>query len=217
MGKSTIPIIIESPYLSDIFVEILNKEKLINTFYLKTCKLERVNDGKFKIIIVDTLSLKKILKLKKNISKIILINDLNESISCPGVEITNINVPFRMRDLFERIETIISQTDINNQRLQKYKKFTYDPSTRILSNDLSSLRFTEKESQIFVCLAEMNNSYISKKELLSKIWSYGEEIDTHTLETHVYALRKKIETNLNLKNLINFEEKHGYFIDKKIL
>ena len=58
---------------------------------------------------------------------------------------------------------------------------------------------------------------ISKKDLLNKVWSYGEGIDTHTVETHVYALRKKIETKLKMKDLIMFEEKKGYYLNKSIL
>ena len=46
---------------------------------------------------------------------------------------------------------------------------------------------------------------------------YGDDIDTHTLETHVYALRKKIEDKLNIKNLIMFEEKKGYKLNKSLL
>ena len=61
------------------------------------------------------------------------------------------------------------------------------------------------------------NKYISKKVLLKEIWSYSDEIDTHTLETHIYSLRKKIAKNSTLKNLINFEEKKGYFLNKDLL
>ena len=64
---------------------------------------------------------------------------------------------------------------------------------------------------------ENTNSYITKKDLLNKVWSYGDGIDTHTLETHIYALRKKIESKLNIKDLIMFEEKKGYYINKAIL
>ena len=55
------------------------------------------------------------------------------------------------------------------------------------------------------------------KILLKEIWSYTDSIDTHTLETHIYSLRKKVSENLTLKKLINFEEKKGYFLDKNIL
>ena len=55
------------------------------------------------------------------------------------------------------------------------------------------------------------------KELLKKVWMYGDDIDTHTLETHVYALRKKIEKKLNIKDLIMFKEKKGYSLNNKLL
>ena len=61
------------------------------------------------------------------------------------------------------------------------------------------------------------NQYLSKNVLLKEIWHYSENIDTHTLETHIYSLRKKISKNLTLKELINFEEKKGYLLNKFLL
>ena len=88
---------------------------------------------------------------------------------------------------------------------------------RTLSNDNLYLKFTEKESQIFNSLIDNANTHISKKNLLKKVWSYNDDIDTHTLETHIYSLRKKIEKNLLLKDLIIFVENKGYFLNKEIL
>ena len=98
-----------------------------------------------------------------------------------------------------------------------FNRFTYDPSMRTLSNDNLYLRLTEKESQIFNSLLDNSNTHISKKNLLKKVWSYNEDIDTHTLETHIYSLRKKIEKNLLIKDLIVFEDNKGYFLNKKLL
>ena len=56
-----------------------------------------------------------------------------------------------------------------------------------------------------------------KKDLLEQVWNYSQDIDTHTLETHIYSLRKKIENQLDLQNLINFREKKGYYLNKEIL
>ena len=60
-------------------------------------------------------------------------------------------------------------------------------------------------------------NYLSKKFLLEKVWQYNQEIDTHTLETHLYSLRKKIDKNLGTKNLIIYEEKKGYLINRELL
>ena len=132
-------------------------------------------------------------------------------------EVVDISIPFKMSDIYQRIENYLIQTDINSKRIIRYGKFSYDPSTRKLIYKSTFLRFTEKESQIFTCLMENTNLYISKKDLLNKVWSYGDEIDTHTLETHIYALRKKIDSKLNIKDLIMFEEKKGYYINREIL
>ena len=151
--------------------------------------------------------------------KIFLIDDTNLDIGIFKVdaEVIKFNVPFKINDICQRIENDLVQENNNRNRLIRYKKFTYDPSTRKLSGKSVSLRFTEKESQIFIFLLENTNSYVSKKDLLKKVWSYGEGIDTHTLETHVYALRRKIEEKLMIKDLIIFEEKKGYHLNKSIL
>ena len=55
------------------------------------------------------------------------------------------------------------------------------------------------------------------EKLLSEIWNYNKEIDTHTLETHMYSLRKKIDEKLQLKDLIIYKEKKGYVINGDFL
>ena len=80
-----------------------------------------------------------------------------------------------------------------------------------------SLRLTEKENEIFNFLILHNDEYVSREKLLSEIWNYDKEIDTHTLETHMYSLRKKIDDKLQLKDLIIYKEKRGYVINSEFL
>ena len=123
-------------------------------------------------------------------------------------------------DVFKLFQIISNRLDLitsQNERVIKFNLFTYDPRTRSLFNKDCSIRFTEKESSIFEYLLDNSNQYVTKKVLLKEIWHYSENIDTHTLETHIYSLRKKISENLILKELINFEEKKGYYLDKGIL
>lgn len=61
-------------------------------------------------------------------------------------------------------------------------------------SDKNSVRLTEKETQILEFLHHHGGT-LSRDELLEEIWGYGDNIDTHTLETHIYRLRQKIETN----------------------
>ena len=219
MRKSTIPFNFGNLVLTKIFNEVATEEKISQTFYLKNMELEKIKNSKSELLVTDYFTLKKILKQNIKSNKIFLIGNLNKEISDLNIykEIININIPFKMIDIYQRIENYLTQLNVNENRQLKFKYFLYDPSTRKLSNKRLSLRFTEKESQIFTCLVENKNSYISKKNLLYNVWSYGEAVDTHTLETHVYALRKKIETKLNIKDLIMFEEKKGYYLNKSML
>ncbi len=219
MGKSTIPFIFDNPYLNNIFIEAASFTSASKFFCFQDSTLEKIRKNDFKILISDNSSLIKIANQEIELDSIILINEPNHATSNLKVssEVININTPFKMSDIYQRIENYLIQINVNSKRIVKYRNFFYDPSTRKLQNQSKFLRFTEKEGQIFTCLMENTNTYISKKELLNKVWSYGDEIDTHTLETHIYALRKKLDLKLNIKDLIMFEEKKGYYINKEIL
>ena len=219
MSKSIIPFIFENQFLNSIFIEATNSKFITKKFNFQVSDLEHLRISKFEIVITDYPVFKKIINEEIEINQIFLINDFNVDIneSEIGSEISKLNSPFKMQDIFQRIENYFTQVNINNRRMLKYKYFTYDPSTRKLSHKSLFLRFTEKESQIFFCLLENTDSYVSKKDLLHKVWSYGEGIDTHTLETHVYALRRKVETKLKIRDFILFEEKKGYYLNKSIL
>ena len=219
MGKSTIPFIFENAYLNNMFVEAASCANVSKLFYFQNFTVEKIKKKNLIILVSDNSSLTKILNQDIKPKIIFLVNDLNQASSNLKIssEVININIPFKMSDIYRRIENYLIQIDINNKRIIKYRNFSYDPSTRELINQSTFLRLTEKESQIFNCLMENTDPYITKKDLLKKVWSYGDGIDTHTLETHIYALRKKIDSKLNIKDLIMFEEKKGYYINKEIL
>ncbi len=219
MGKSTIPFIFENPYLNNIFIEAASSKQASKYLCFQKYTLEEIKNNNFKILVLDNSSLIKIVNQDIKLDSIFMINETNQkSINLKtSSEVIKINIPFKMSDIFQRIENYLIQKDINSKRIIRYGKFSYDPSTRKLINKSTFLRLTEKESQILTCLMENTNLYITKKDLLNKVWSYGDGIDTHTLETHIYALRKKIDSKLSIKNLIMFEEKKGYYINKAIL
>ena len=219
MGKSTIPFIFEKPCLINIFTEVTGSAKASKLFCFQNFTLEKIKKNNFNILVSDNSSLIKIINQDIKLDSVFLINEPNQPSSNFKIplEVININIPFKMSDIYQRIENCLIQINIHSKRIIKYRNFSYDPSTRKLIKQSTFLRFTEKEGQIFTCLMENANPYITKKDLLNKVWSYGDSIDTHTLETHIYALRKKIDSKLNIKDLIMFEEKKGYYINKEIL
>ena len=71
---------------------------------------------------------------------------------------------------------------------------------------------TEKETYLIQFLFKNKNKFVAKRDLLNNVWGINETINTHTLETHVYRLRKKIEKIEKKLNLIILKEKGGYIL-----
>ncbi len=74
-----------------------------------------------------------------------------------------------------------------------------------------SIRLTEKEVAILSFLKNAAPSIVSKQDLLEKVWSYAEGVETHTLETHIYRLRQKIEADPSNPQILLTQE-DGYSI-----
>ena len=78
------------------------------------------------------------------------------------------------------------------------------------------VELTEKESDIIVSLLNSTERGITKEEVMSQVWMLSPNIETHTFETHLFRLRKKIRENLFLKNLIT--NKNGrYYLNREFV
>ena len=218
MEKRVIPTCIANARLNSVVQEVVDNYS-INSFEIKHFDKGNFFREKLSFVIVDEDIYFEIIRQKIYFERLILIKTSNQNINnnLKESEIISLSIPFRIRDLFEIISNRIDLMLSQSERIQEFKKFTYDPRVRTLFNKNLSMRLTEKESNIFEYMLLNFNQYITKKVLLKEIWSYSDEIDTHTLETHIYSLRKKIEKNLTLKDLIIFEEKKGYILNKDLL
>lgn len=90
--------------------------------------------------------------------------------------------------------------------------YTLHPASRLLRDDerkRRALRLTEKEAALLQYLHGAGGKVVSRDELLARIWGYGAGVSTHTLETHVYRLRRKIEQDPGLSKLL-LTENGGY-------
>ena len=219
MEKRIIPVILGNDKLRPIISEIFESNNVFDNLEFQLTDKNDLNKNNESILITDNEFAVKELSHAIKFDTIFIINCDSDVIEMGELnsKIVLLSIPLKFRDLYQRISSTLDQIDSQAARKLNFNRFTYDPSMRTLSNDNLYLRFTEKESQIFNSLLDNSNIYISKKNLLKKVWSYNEDIDTHTLETHIYSLRKKIEKNLLLKDLIVFEDNKGYFLNKKLL
>jgi DNA-binding response OmpR family regulator len=90
------------------------------------------------------------------------------------------------------------------------KDYTIDINGREISSKNVKLKLTEKEISIIIYLSKLNKP-ISINELQTKVWDYHSDIETHTVETHIYRLRKKISKNFLDDNFI-ISKNNGYQI-----
>jgi DNA-binding winged helix-turn-helix (wHTH) protein len=103
--------------------------------------------------------------------------------------------PLRWEDLRLRLTHLLSRsTDETEFAVGPY---VCTPLERMLLNDEGeeAARLTEKEVTLLRTLAEASPNGVSRAALLEKVWGYRDDLDTHTLETHIYRLRQKLETD----------------------
>jgi len=152
--------------------------------------------------------------ISKKIKKIFLISNKTLDIQT-NIEIIYYDLPLKFINFIEYIINDLRQNFNKQSKIMSLNNLSYDKSARKIFNEKISLILTEKENEIFCFLLESETS-ISKNILLKNIWKYNEDIDTHTLETHIYSLRKKLEKKLEIKNILEHKER-GYVLNKDLL
>ena len=149
----------------------------------------------------------------KDIEKILITEKGVESLP-----VTNINLkrPFRFCELVEALHLIIEQlkSKRENKKIFGYISFII-PDRKLIYKDNHSVELTEKESDIIVSLLNSMGRGISKEAVMSKVWMLNSKMETHTFETHLYRLRKKIKENLFLKNLI-MNSRGRYYLNHQL-
>jgi DNA-binding response OmpR family regulator len=102
--------------------------------------------------------------------------------------------PFRFAVLLARIRAHLRQHEHSEDAVFKVGPYTFKPSAKMLvREDNRKVRLTEKETAIIKFLLRSGEQIVSRDVLLQDVWGYNAGVTTHTLETHVYRLRQKIE------------------------
>ena len=111
--------------------------------------------------------------------------------------------PFRIVELVEVLQPIFERmkNKRENNKVLGYLSFIIS-DRKLIYKDKQAVLLTEKESDIFVSLLNSEDRGITKEEVMSKVWMLNPNIETHTFETHLYRLRKKIKESLTLEDLI---------------
>ncbi len=118
--------------------------------------------------------------------------------------------PFKFGVLLARIRAHLRQHEQSEDAVFKIGEYTFKPSAKILlRDDKRKIRLTEKETSILKFLYRASDQVVGRDVLLHEVWGYNAGVTTHTLETHVYRLRQKIERDPSHAELL-VTEAGGY-------
>ncbi len=118
--------------------------------------------------------------------------------------------PFKFAVLLARIRAQLRQHEQSEDAVFTIGPYTFKPASKILVNsDESKIRLTEKETSILKYLYRSGEKVVTRDVLLHEVWGYNAGVTTHTLETHIYRLRQKIEKDPSNAELL-VTEAGGY-------
>ena len=153
----------------------------------------------------------------KDINKLITVNNSNDIVISNKVIDNHQNslilndLPIKISKLIEIINLELIKKKFSNQSEIKFGEYKINLNSRELILTKTSLKLTEKEINIILYLLRANRP-VNIKELQTAIWAYNQGTETHTVETHIYRLRKKILKLFNDKNFIDSVE-NGYILN----
>ncbi|MBS0469932.1 MAG: response regulator transcription factor [Proteobacteria bacterium] len=117
--------------------------------------------------------------------------------------------PFRFAVLMARVHAHLRSHGQSEEAVYRIGPYTFRPSAKVLVQpDGKKVRLTEKETNILKFLYRSGDT-VPRETLLHEVWGYNPAVTTHTLETHIYRLRQKIETNPGQARLL-ITESGGY-------
>jgi len=183
--------------------KILNEIKNILSFDLKGYKnadeflndLHKNNSLKYSTIIINS----------KNNFKL---NE--ENIDMRNILVFN-NFPIQLSKIIDQINVQLIKQKYNFQSKINIKNYNLNLNSRVITKNQIDLKLTEREIDIILFLQKQNKP--KKIEVLQKeIWHYSSDLETHTVETHIYRLRKKIKEQFNDEKFI-LSYKDGYSIE----
>ena len=212
MSNSTISI-----FDNKIFLEIVNEIKLFSKFNinhyedLDLCVKDAEKQNLLVIFFVNqkvksffdnnmTYNFPSILITESSIPKNMFSNELIEKL----------NMPFTIIEFEKKVISLIAKNEFKRNSLIQLNDYTIDKNERKIKKNDSELQLSEKEIN-FLILFSKGKEPISRNLVLKNVWNYSSESETHTVETHIHRLRKKILEKFDDNNFIKNNNK-GYYI-----
>ena len=152
-----------------------------------------------------------ILNLNKNkYDNYVVLTDLQNQIKDEKFQLILNKFPDSIYSIIEKINVSLLKQKYYQQSDILIGKYSIDINSRIIKNNNQSLKLTQREIQIIIFLKQ-SKSPQNIENLQKEVWGHNSNLETHTVETHIYRLRKKISEKFKDNNFIN-STKTGYTI-----
>jgi DNA-binding response OmpR family regulator len=175
--------------------------------------LKNVKVEEYDILLIHEDYLTNLTELKKDLLKkthrlkILATHSLSNSSSNFSEKLL---LPIHLKDFRQIIENSVVKKSFSINSSIKIKSYILDKNEKKLIKDKNYILLTEKEIQLLELLLR-NSTPLSKNKILENVWKYSSDADTHTVETHIYRLRKKIKTNFSDEKFI-LNDQDGYIL-----
>ena len=192
--------ILNIPELDKIIIEIKNYFNYeVNYFNEKKVLFKKIEEDK---------------KFLEN--SIIIVNQKDYSLLKDKTDENQIHCitkfPIKFSNLIDQLNARLIQQNYSAQSNININKYTLDINSRVLKRSNNELKLTEREIDTIIFLKNENRP-IKVDVLQREVWKYGEDLETHTVETHIYRLRKKIKDKFDDDSFIK-SKKDGYIINE---
>jgi len=147
---------------------------------------------------------------KNNLQELLIIANSNKNdFSEKNLLVFN-NLPLSLVKIIELINISLIKLKFNYQSNIKIQGYELDLNSKFFSKNNITLKLTEKEIEIILYLNDKKKKNV--QDLQKNIWGYSSNLETHTVETHIYRLRKKIKDKFKNQRFI-MSDIEGYFIE----
>ena len=216
---------------NDRLLSDLIEEQVLTVFnrdlYIKFFKINNINSlyefDKIDLIIVNFTFIKDFYNIltdleKEKKSKIIIMFDdgIDRSQLKKFSDYNFVVKPFKLKQLIDIIKDFFISFETQQKSITITYNLIFRPETKILLNKSNSIiiNLTEKESRLLNFILENREKTLKKDEILINVWGISEGINTHTLETHVYSLKKKLDTFEYDHSFICSDNLGGYYFNE---
>ena len=195
-----------------IFFQIIKEIKLFSAYKIKyyedldLCAKDAEKGNQLVVFFVNPLN-----KIKINNFPSLIVSKSSKIVNnLSDIICEQLIMPFKILDFEKKIISLIAKSEFKKNSLINLRGYIIDKNERKIKKNNLELQLSEKEINFLILFSD-NKEPINRNFFLKNVWKYSEESETHTIETHIHRLRKKILEKFGDSNFIKNNNK-GYYI-----